>query len=182
MTRPILALVLVLAASTADAAPRRSAAPGRGATAVSLWGVVDPGPFDGVGVGGRLTFPLGGILGSPTVRDEFALELGADFIHYSDRVGIEPEFVDYSWNGFLLVGGLAWNFWLTPRFALYPKVDVGYFTGWYRGWDDRFGYRREGFDGTFVQLAGGAIFRLQTVSLRIEAGSGLLRLGVGFPF
>ena len=34
----------------------------------------------------------------------------------------------------------------------------------------------------FLQGAAGLIYRFQTVALRVELGSGLLRLGVGFPF
>ncbi len=64
-----------------------------------------------------------------------------------------------------------------------PKLDLGYWVGSYGGtWVDRYGYVRHDFDGFFIQGAVGAIFKLQSVALRAEAGSGLLRLGVGFAF
>jgi len=184
-TRALPVLSLLLAAAPAAARPVSSsgAAPGLGARSLSVWGVLDPGPIDGVGVGGRLTLPLvpQGVLHAPSVRDEFTLELGADFLHYRDRIGFAPYDVDYSWNGFLLVGGATWNFWLTPRFALYPKLDLGWWFGWYRGWDTQYGYGRANFDGLFLQGAAGLIYRLQTVTFRLELGSGLVRIGVGFP-
>jgi hypothetical protein len=192
MRPAIVAALLALAASPAAAAPERaqaasgsrSSAPGRGSESLSLWGVLDPGPIDGVGVGGRFTIPIepNGVLRHPRVKDEFTLEVGADFVHYSDTVGIPGFYVDYSWNGFLAVVGGTWNFWFTPRFALYPKLDVGYLFGWYGGDDDFGPYDAHEFDGIFVQGALGVIYRFQTMSLRAELGSGLLRLGVGFAF
>jgi hypothetical protein len=179
--------VLALAASPAAAAPAAmyagSSAPGPGDRSLSVWAVVDPGPYDGLGVGARYTLPIvpQGVLHSPSVRDEFTLELGTDFVHYSDRIGPPPgPFVDYTWSGFLAVAGGAWNFWFTPRFAAYPKLDVGWSYGWY----SRFtplapGYTRASFDGLFVQGALGAIYRFDRVALRLEAGSGLVRAGVG---
>jgi hypothetical protein len=185
VTRTLLALAVLLAASPAAAAPARTSAsaPGPGSQSLSLWGVVDPGPVDGIGFGGRLTLPLvpEGVLHHPRVRDEFTLEVGADFVHYEDRVGIPGFYVDYSWNGFLAVVGGTWNFWFTPRFALYPKLDLGYFLGWYS--DDDFGpYRGRDFDGVFLQGALGLIYRFDSLSLRVELGSGLARIGVGFAF
>jgi hypothetical protein len=186
--RTALLAALLLAASPAAAAPEkpapaRSAAPGRGSHSLSLWGVLDPGPVDGVGFGGRFTIPIDpdGVLRHPRVKDEFALELGMDFVHYEDRVGVPGFVVDYTWNGFLLVAGATWKFWFTPRFAAYPKIDLGYFFGWYS--DENFGpVGRRDFDGVFLQAAAGLIYRFETVSLRLELGSGLMRLGVGFRF
>jgi hypothetical protein len=185
--KTLLAVLLLLAASPAAAAPapaarRTSAARPIGTQSLSVWAVLDPGPIDGVGFGGRLMLPIApGVLHHPRVRDEFTLELGGDFVHYEDRIGVTPFSVDYAWNGFLLVGGATWNFWFTPQLALYPKLDVGYFFGWYSARD--YGpYARADFDGLFLQGAAGLIYKLQTVSLRVELGSGLLRLGVGFPF
>lgn len=183
----IAALSLLLSAAPAQARTPSSgtySSSGSGLSSLSVWGVFDPGPVDGGGLGLRLAFPIvpQGILHA-RVRDELVLEVGADFLHYSDRVGYYPYYVDYSWNGFLGVAGLAWNFWLTPHFALYPKLDMGWWTGWYRGWNGQYGYGRPGYDGFFVQGAAGLIYRLQSrVDLRMELGSGLFRLGVGFPF
>ncbi len=179
------ALSLLLAASPADAKPGAARASGGhsgpGLTSLSLWGVLDPGPIDGLGLGFRLGVPLvpQGILHAQ-IRDELVLEAGADFVHYNDRVGFYPYYVDYSWNGLLAVGGVAWNFWFTPQLALYPKLDLGWWFGWYRGWDNRYGYGRGDFDGIFLQGAAGLVYRAQSVDFRLELGSGLARIGVGF--
>ena len=185
---PVAALALLLSASPAEArsaasTSTSSSSSGSGLSSLSVWGVFDAGPVDGAGVGLRLALPVvpQGLLHAK-VKDELVLEFGTDFVHYSDRVGYFGVYQDYSFNGILLVGGLAWNFWLTPQLALYPKLDLGYWTGWYSGWHDQYGYAHHDFSGLFVQGAVGLIYRLQKVDLRLELGSGLLRLGVGFPF
>jgi len=183
---PAAALALLLFASSADArtgVSSSSSSSGSGLSSLSVWGVFDAGPVDGAGFGLRLTAPIvpQGLLHAK-VKDELVLEFGSDFVHYSDRVGYYPYYEDYSFNGILLVGGLAWNFWFTPQLALYPKLDLGWWLGWYSGWYDRYGYAHHSFDGLFVQGAVGLIYKLPKVDLRVELGSGLLRLGVGFPF
>ncbi len=185
----IAALALLLSASAAEAKPGStptssgSYGHGAGQNSLSFWGVFDPGS-DGAGLGMRLALPIApqGILHAK-VRDEFVLELGADFLHYSEHVG-GPYYTDYSWNGFLLVGGVAWNFWFTPQLALYPKLDLGWWFGSYNGWDPVYGtyYHQHEFDGLFLQGAVGLIYRFSKVDLRVELGSGLLRVGVGIPF
>jgi hypothetical protein len=181
---PIAALSLLLSASPAEAraGASRASSSGPGVTSLSLWGVLDPGPVDGAGLGFRLSLPVApqGILHA-RVRDEFVLELGADYVHYNDRVGFYPYYVSYTWNGLLAVGGIAWNFWLTPQLALYPKLDLGWWFGWYDGWNDRYGYGRHDFSGIFLQGAAGMIYRFRSVDLRVELGSGLFRIGVGIP-
>ncbi len=188
---PIVAVALLLSASPAQAKPgasrsssgSASSSGGVGVSSLSFWGVFDAGPVDGIGLGMRLALPIvpQGILHAK-VRDELVLELGADWVHYSDRVGYYPYYVDYSFNGVLLVGGVAWNFWFTPQLALYPKLDLGWWLGWYSGYYDRYGYGHHDFDGIFLQGAVGLIYRLRPVDLRVELGSGLLRLGIGIPF
>jgi len=188
--RSILAAVALAAAVVAGPAAaqsrgyRSSAASGGGTELFSVWGVLDPGPVDGVGLGARVMFPLvpEGVIRHARIHDEFTLELGADFVHYNDRVGVPGYWVDYDWNGVLPVVGGTWNFWFTPHFALYPKLDVGYWIGWYSGWNSNYGYVRQDYGGFFVEGALGLIYRFQTVALRAELGSGLLRLGLGFSF
>jgi hypothetical protein len=188
--RSLLALsatIAALHAAPAEAQPRGgSGAPGRGSNILSFWGVLDPGPVDGFGVGVRYMLPIvpEGILGHARVRDELTLEFGADFLHYNESFGYYGYNADYNWNGFLPVLGATWNLWFTPRLALYPKLDLGYWVGSYSGWDDRYNgyYTRHDFDGFFIQGALGLMYRLQSVALRVEAGSGLLRIGAGFAF
>lgn len=185
--RALVALTLLAAAPSASARPaaRAPAAPGRGSEALSFWAVLDPGPVDGIGLGARVMMPVvpEGLIGHPRVRDELTLELGADFVHYEDRIRFWDGYVyDYSWNGLLPVVGATWNFWFNPRLALYPKLDLGWWFGWYGGPDPGPGYGRTDFDGVFLQGAVGLIYRFQHASLRVELGSGLLRVGFGLPF
>jgi hypothetical protein len=183
---PFVALSLLLSASPVEARPGATQSSGSsGVSSLSLWGVLDPGPVDGAGAGFRLTVPIvpQGILHA-RVHDELVLELGMDFVHYSDRFGYPGVgYYSYTWNGLLAVGGVAWNFWLTPQLALYPKIDLGWWYGWYGHYNGQYGGYYHDFDGVFLQLAGGLIYRLPSrVDLRIELGSGLLRVGVGIPF
>lgn len=173
-----LGLVTALALALAPA----PAAAQRGTEQLSFWLVLDPGP-DGIGAGARYMLPLAdGVVRHPRIRDEFVLEFGADFIHYGETVGYEPYRIDYSWNGILVAVGAAWNFWLTPRFALYPKLDLGFLFGWYSGWDDRYGYRRSDYDGLYLEPAIGLMYALGRANLRFEVGTDLVRLGLGFRY
>ena len=180
---PIVALSLLLSASPAEAKPGAYQSSGTGVSSLSLWGVLDPGPWDGAGAGFRVAVPIApqGLLHA-RIRDELVLELGMDYVHYAAHLGWPYGAYDYSWNGLLAVGGVAWNFWLTPQLALYPKLDLGFEYGWYHGWDTAWGgyYDQHSYGGLFVQGAAGLIYRLHSVDLRVELGTGLLRLGVGF--
>lgn len=181
----ILALLAALAVLPQAADARPGAAPRAGGTEMlSVWGVFDPGPVGGAGLGLRAMMPLApGVLHHPRIRDEFTLEFGGDFLHYADTYGYPGwGYYDYSWNGVLAVVGATWNFWFTPRLALYPKLDLGYMFGWYDGWDDTYPYGRPSYGGVFVQGAAGVMYKLDRVSLRAELGSGLVRLGVGFAY
>ncbi|HYU15046.1 MAG TPA: hypothetical protein VEL05_03215 [Candidatus Acidoferrum sp.] len=126
----------------------------------------------GLGVGGRYqkTLVPEGWLHIPTVHDDFGLEGGADFIHYS--------FFGASYNEVAVVVGGVWNFWFAKdRLALYPKVDMGYrFGSWSAG--STIG----GYGGLILQGSAGIAYRVAPVTLRAELGSGSLRLGAGFAF
>ena len=178
----LAAAALSLAVAAAPAHAKTAGGSASSGTTLSFALDLAPGPY-GTGVGFRVGIPVvpQGLIHGARVRDELVLEVGGDFLHYSNHVGF-PIYGDYSWNGFLLVGGFAWNFWLTPQLALYPKLDLGFEYGWYHGWDTAWGgyYGQHSYGGLFVQGAAGLIYRLHSVDLRVELGTGLLRLGVGF--
>lgn len=190
----LVAALALAASSPVLAAPPRTSAPQspsqpastRGETAFSVWGVLDPSP-SGVGVGARVTIPIAdGVIHDGNVRDDFTLEFGADYVHVSERAGIPGYYIDYSWNALLPVVGVSWNFWLSPRVALYPKLDLGYWIGWFSGWNSSdgstYGYTQPSYGGVFFQGAAGLVYRLDSLALRVEAGTGLLRIGAGFNF
>ncbi len=179
----VAAAALSLAVSAAPTRARAAAGSGpTGATTLSFALDLAPGPY-GVGAGFRVGIPIApqGVIHSPKVRDEFVLEVGGDYLHYEENVGY-PYDAHYSWNGIVGVAGLQWNFWLNHQFALYPKLDLGFETGWYTGWDPYYGtyYERHSYGGLFAQVAGGLIYRLGTVDLRAELGTEMFRIGVGF--
>ncbi len=179
---------LALAAGPAAAAQRAVAAPesasGEGSRLLSVWLDLAPGPVTGIGFGASGMVPLSnsGILRGSSIRDEFALEFGGDLVQYGGRVAAYGYDFDYSWSGLLAQGGVAWNVWLTPQLAVYPKLSIGYWYGWWSGWDATYGYGRPAFGGIFLDAAAGAIYRLGRVSLRGELGNGMFRLGTGFDF
>jgi hypothetical protein len=169
---------------TAPAAPPPPVAPAWAAPelrGVSVWGVL---PWGGLGAGGRFALPLSipSLLRGTRLRDNFNLELGADFLRWSYDYGIAGlGGFSYSWTEVLSVGGIMWNVWLNDRFCVYPKLDVGYAFGWYSGWSG--GGARPGYGGPFADGAVGALYQLGGgLTVRAEAGSSGLRLGAGWLF
>lgn len=145
----------------------------------SLWGIV---PWGGIGVGGRFMIPLSisPLLGRTSIRDSFALEVGADFLHYSDSVGAGVFSYSWSWNEILPVVGMMWNLWLNDKFAVYPKAEAGYAFAWVSGSSGTYG---TGYGGIFASGAGGAIYKLDNgLTLRGEIGISGAKLGVGWLF
>jgi hypothetical protein len=139
----------------------------------------------GFGVGARYELPLipEGLL-QAQVRDDVSLDFGADFIHVSwgEYYDYNPATYSYYWtdvsfNALIPTVGLLWNFHITPRLTVYPKLDAGYAIMW---WSDFYGPspRATAF---FLQGVAGATLKLDRVTLRGELGSGMLKLGVSIP-
>jgi hypothetical protein len=131
----------------------------------------------GIGVGARYqkTIVPAGVLHLSNVHDDIGLEGGIDYYHYSfSSIGY-----DWSYNEAAILVGAVWNFWfLNDRLALYPKIDVGFRFG---SWSTNAGVENPGgYGGLVIQGAAGIAYRLNVVTLRAEAGSGSVRLGVGF--
>ena len=128
-----------------------------------------------------LPLPIQPLLRSPTVSDSFALEFGLDYLHWSYDFGIAGSGFSYSWTEVLPVVGIMWNIWLSPNFALYPKVEGGYAFGWFSGWQGTIG--QPAYGGVFIDGAGGALYKLNNgITLRAEAGIAGLKLGAGWLF
>jgi hypothetical protein len=184
----LVALTLIPALALAQA--QGATEPMRAGTEnLSGWLVLDPGGPAGIGLGARYMIPLvpEGLLSGQglRVREELALEVGADFLHWSHDWRYYDTLVGwrdyhYSVNALEVVAGVMWNWWLTPRLALYPKLDLGYSFAWVSDWPgEQYGLHSPGYSDLFVNGAIGAIFKLRKVALRIEAGNHSLRLGVG---
>lgn len=146
----------------------------------SLWGIL---PWGGLGFGGRMMFPLAfqGVVHAPNVHDTFAIEAGADFLHWSYDYGpAGPNGGNYSWTEILAVGGVMWSFWFNDQFAIYPKLELGYAFGWFSGYQYA---GRPSYGGLFLAGDAGAIYKLSNgLSLRAELGSDGLKAGVGWLF
>ncbi len=181
------AIALLAAASPASAAPVRAASVG-GATMdrdLSLWGLAgySYGPGTGYGLGARYQVIVApqGLLHASSVRDEIGLEFGFDWVHYSWSWNYPGFPYSYGWtyNEFSPLLGVTWNFWLTPRLAVYPKLDVGFRFG---SWSDTAGFTHPGgYGGGAIDGALGLVFHFDPrVALRVEAGTYAFRLGVAF--
>ncbi len=86
------------------------------------------------------------------------------------------------------VVGLVWNFWLNDKFALYPKLDLGYEIGSVKYdssdpyWNTYYNtyFHAHSYGGAYLDLAGGLAVKLSTATLRAQVGLHGLYLGVGF--
>jgi hypothetical protein len=146
----------------------------------TVWGIL---PWNGLGIGGRfmLPLPIKPLLTNSNVRDSFALEFGADFLHWS--VGW-PGYSDISVNEFIPVVGVMWNIWISDQLAFYPKLELGWGFGWVT-WPD--GYTASttysAHRGFYPDGAAGALYKLKNgLTLRGEVGYAGLKLGVGWLF
>lgn len=183
----VATLAVLAAAAPAAAAPPRSRAVytrAGGATMdrnLSVWGVLAPyayGAGDGFGLGMRyqaVVVPAGFLRLQGGVRDELGIEFGADWVHYSWGL------LGYTWtyNEISPVVGVAWNFWLNNQLVVYPKIDLAFRFG---TWSSNAPFTHPtGYGGAGLELAAGIAYRLNNqISLRAEAGTYALRLGVAF--
>ena len=148
---------------------------------LSVWGILPYAYYGttGLGVGGRfmLPLPIPSLLKNTNVRDGFALEFGADYLHWS--IG-NYGFGDFSVNWFLPSVGIMWNVWLNDKFVLYPKFSLGYYYAWVSGLDGVNG----GYGSSlFWDIDVGAMYKLGNgLTLRAELGYAGLKLGVGWLF
>jgi hypothetical protein len=146
-------------------------------TGPTVWGIL---PWNGIGIGGRFMLPLGiqPLLRNSPVRDSFALEFGADLLHWSyGYLGSH----DYGWTEVLPVVGGMWNVWFNEHIAGYPKLELGYAFGWFSNWD--YPGPRPTYGGFFWDIALGVMYKLDSgVTLRAEAGYAGLKLGAGWLF
>jgi hypothetical protein len=184
MTAPAAAPAPPTAYSSAPAPSAPSAAWATGAAPAmhgpSVWGIL---PWGGVGVGGRFMMPLNfpPLLRNTAFRDSFALEFGADLLHWSYDFGASGFGYSYSWTEVLPVAGVMWNIWVNDRFAFYPKIEVGYAFGWFS--DLGTNMAQASYGGAFADGAAGALYNLGGgLTLRAEVGYAGLKLGAGWLF
>lgn len=185
-------IAATLLAGLLVAAPAHAAEPARHtAGELTGWLILGAGygyhdGYDnGFGLGVRYRMPLlpGGILrpNASGIRDTFDLEFGADLVRYAYRYRVAPFDYAYSWTAFRPRAGVMWNFWFNQQLALYPKLDLGYQFGWFDGWDST--ASSPSWSGLFLEPSIGLIWRFRpATSLRLEAGSEGLKVGLGLAF
>jgi len=155
---------------------------GPGLKGVSVWGIL---PWGGLGVGARFAIPLGirPLLATSTIHDSFAIEFGADLLHWSYDFGAPGDSFNYSWTELVPVAGVMWDLWFNQKFAIYPKVELGWAFGWFSGWNGVAGDAQPTYGGLFIDGDVGALYKLDSgLTLRAEAGSDGLKLGAGWLF
>ena len=140
----------------------------------------------GLGVGARFEWvflPDGALKLRNGMHDEIGVEAGFDYFHAGYDAGtFGGEKVTWSYNEFTPVVGIVWNFWLTDKLALYPKIDLGYrIASWSESvsGSGSVASASPGFSALYFQGAGGIVYRAGPVALRAEAGWEALRLGAG---
>ena len=149
---------------------------------LSVWGILPYAYYSstGLGIGGRFMIPLSfpPLLHTPNVRgDGFALEFGADYLHWSESI---PLYGDFSVSWFLPSVGVMWNVWLNDKLVLYPKFSLGYYYAWVSGLPSGYG----GYGSSiYWDIDLGAMYKLDNgLTLRAELGYSGLKLGVGWLF
>jgi hypothetical protein len=173
------------AAAPAPAASPYAAAPAPGVPAMgaapslqgpTIWGIYSWG---GLGVGARYALPIyGSVLHHPTLRDNFELEFGGDFVHRSFDVGLG---YGYSWTIIRVAAGVMWDIWVNDQFAFYPKIELGY-NHYSYSFDN--GYNYTGNDSPlYFNGAAGILYKINGgLTLRAELGNAALYGGVAWLF
>jgi len=114
----------------------------------------------------------------PDKHDELGLEFGMDWFHVSYNNSAFTN-VDLSYNEYTPVVGVTWNFWLSDKLMLYPKLEFGYrIISWN---DDRFS-DLAGLGHFYFQGTGGIAYAVGPVKLRAELGWASIRLGAAIGF
>lgn len=110
----------------------------------------------------------------PDKHDELGLEFGMDWFHVSYDNSFFGSSYDLSYNEYTPVVGVTWNFWLSDKLMLYPKLEFGYrFISWN---DDRFS-DLAALGHFYFQGTGGIAYAVGPVKLRAELGWASIRLG-----
>lgn len=153
----------------------------QGPAGPTIWGIL---PWGGYGLGARymLPLPITQLLTRTKFHDYWALEFGADIMHWNYDYGFGTTGYSYSWTEIVPVVGMMWQFWINDSFAVYPKVELGYAVGWYSntqgstsGLSGGNHFYPDGTAGLLYKLGNG-------ITLRAEAGYVGGKAGVAWLF
>jgi hypothetical protein len=144
--------------------------PAAGPAGPSVWGIL---PWGGYGIGARymIPLPITQLLTRTKFHDYWALEFGADIMHFNYDYGVVgAQGFSYSWTEIVPVVGMMWQFWINDSFAVYPKVELGYAFGWYSDTNGASG-GLSGGNHLFPDGTAGLLYKLGNgITLRAEAG------------
>jgi hypothetical protein len=136
----------------------------------------------GYGLGARFQYDFlpKGVLHLPHgMHDEMGIEAGLDFFHVSTGYLVGD---NENYNEFTPLAGWVWNFWLTDKLAVYPKLDVGYRIGLYSYTDSTgktVSVNNHDVFPVYFEGAAGVVYKVGPVALRGEVGWEALRVGIG---
>jgi hypothetical protein len=133
----------------------------------------------GEGVGARFQYdflPKGVFHFQNGIHDEMGVEAGLDFFHVSYDFGGG---LHENYNEFTPLAGWVWNFWLTDKLAVYPKIDIGIRIESHSYTDNGRTVSNVDHDvfPLYFEGAGGVVYRVGPVALRGEVGWEALRVG-----
>lgn len=145
---------------------------------LSLFGALGYGYGYGTGLGFGVRYQLVAVSHMlhlpPGKHDELGIEFGMDYFHVAYDQTVLGNAYDWSYNEYTPVVGVTWNFWLTDKLVVYPKLDFGYrIISWN---DDLSGYNAD-VGNFYFQGAGGIAYAVGPVKLRAEVGWEALRIG-----
>jgi hypothetical protein len=145
---------------------------------LSLFGSIGYGYAYGTGYGAgaryQIIFADHVLKLPPGKHDEFGVEFGFDFFHVSYDINVLGSSFNWSYNEYTPVVGVTWNFWLTDKLMVYPKVDLGYR---FVSWNSNLGGYDASVGHVYFQGAGGIAYDLGPVKLRGELGWEAARIG-----
>jgi hypothetical protein len=109
----------------------------------------------------RIVVP-NGFMTLTSIFDEFGIEGGVDYTHYS--FGILG--YDWSYDELAFSATAVWNVWFTKQFAAYPRVGLGVAFG---SWSDDLGLSDpSGYGGLYAIAGAGVLYEFGAVKLRGE--------------
>jgi hypothetical protein len=154
---------------------------------IDVTGNISPFGVFNAGIGTWVYLPIVPDGFIPSLNDTFGLEFGAYGQYFSDDlswIGVDYE---ESWWAFTPLGGVRWDFHLTPGISVFAKGKLGYQIGFGRkvtvnGEEESYEGTLDGISHFAVDAGVGAYFHFgQRVALRLEAGNyTIVSVGVSF--
>jgi len=125
--------------------------------------------------------PITQLLTRTRFRDYWAVEFGADILHFNYDFGFAGTGYSYSWTEIVPVVGMMWQVWFTEQFAVYPKIEMGYAFGWYSDTQGNTA-NLSGGNHFYPDGTAGILYKMGNLTLRAEAGYVGAKAGIAWLF